>query len=65
MAFSSVSVPLFVCAFLFARSNPELIFRDEWLAPFLNQGPCISTGYGLYRFSLPFVGFLAVIPIVS
>ena len=35
-------------------------------SPSLNQGPCLSTKYCLYRFYLPFVGFSAnVIPVGS
>jgi len=30
----------------------------RWVAPILNWGPCLSTGDGLYRFYLPFIGYL-------
>ena len=49
MAFPSVSAPLFVPAFPFKRRNSGVIFL-RWVAPSLNCGPCLTTGYGLYRF---------------
>lgn len=33
------------------------IFWDLWLAISLNHRPCLSTGYGLFRFHLPFVEY--------
>jgi hypothetical protein len=51
---SSVSAPHFVSVFPVDRKNSELKFGDEWMAPFLNMWPCLTSGYDLYRFSLPF-----------
>ena len=58
VAFPSVSAPLFVPVYPLDRSNSELKFGDGWVVPFLNQGPCLTSGYGLYRFSFLFVTFL-------
>jgi hypothetical protein len=59
MAFPSVSALLFVPVFPFDRSNSGLIFffLDGWVATSLNRQPCLTSGYDLYRFSLPFVGY--------
>jgi hypothetical protein len=56
MAFTSDSSPLFVPAFPFDRRNSGLLFLSGWVAPSLNRGLYLSTGYGLYRFYLTFVG---------
>jgi hypothetical protein len=40
----------FLSAFPFDSSNSGLIFLGGWVAPVLNKGPCLPTGYGLYRF---------------
>jgi hypothetical protein len=54
MAFPSVSALLFVPAFPFdMRSSGIIVLR--WVTPSLNWGPCLYTGYDLYRFYLPFV----------
>jgi hypothetical protein len=57
--FPSVSVPLFVPVFLLDRSNSELkIWR--WVGGPIppHAGRCLTSGYGLNRFSLPYVGYL-------
>jgi hypothetical protein len=33
------------------------VFSKWWVAPSLNMGPCLSIGYGLYKFYLPFVDY--------
>ena len=38
------------------RSNSGLIFLKLVDAPSINQGQCLTSGWGLYRFSLSFVG---------
>ena len=57
VVFPSVSAPLFVPAFSFDRRNSRLIFWGGCVAPFLKHGLCLSIGYGLYMFFLPFVRF--------
>jgi hypothetical protein len=60
MAFPSVSTPLFVPVFPLDRSNFGLKFWEGWEDPSLNQRPCITSWYGLYRFSLsPLLGISA------
>jgi hypothetical protein len=59
MAFPSISVPLFIPVFPLDRSNSGLKFREGWVAPSFNQGPCLTSAYGLYRFFLPFVEALS------
>ena len=59
MAFPSVSAPLFVHIFPLNRSNSKLIFLILVGGPSLNQGPCLTSGYDLYRFFLPFVRYLS------
>jgi hypothetical protein len=57
MAFLSVSAPEFVSVFPLDRYNSDLnFFLDEWVAPYPNWWTCLTSGYGLYRFSLPLVG---------
>jgi hypothetical protein len=58
MAFPSVSAPLFVPVLLFDKRKSGLIFL-RWVAPSLNQRASLSTGYGLYRFYLLFVGYFS------
>jgi hypothetical protein len=58
MAFPSVYAPLFVPVFLLERSNYENI-GNELVASPLNLGPCLTSGYVLYRFSIPFVGYFS------
>ena len=55
---SSVSAPVLVSAFPIDRRNSRLIcFR--WVGdPIPQPGLCLSTGYDVYRFSVPFVGYL-------
>jgi hypothetical protein len=55
MAFPSVRAQFFVHAFPFDRRLSGLIFFRLGMALSLSHGACLSTGYGLYRFSFPFV----------
>jgi hypothetical protein len=59
MVFPSVSALLFVPAFPLDKSNSGLNFWKEWVAPSTNLGPCLTSGYGLYRFPFPFVGYFS------
>ena len=55
MAFHSVHAQFFVHAFPFDRRLSGLIFF-RWVGGTTpHRGTCLSTGYGLYRFSFPFV----------
>ena len=36
-----------------------LKFCEVWMTPFLNWGLCLTSGYGFYRFFLPFVGYFS------
>ena len=56
MAFPSVSAPLFVPVFLFNMNNSGSKFLKMVMDPSLNQTQFLTSGYGFYRFSLPFVG---------
>jgi hypothetical protein len=58
MDFPSVSALLFVPAFPFESWNSRLIFL-RWVGdPMPQLGAVPITGYDLYRFYLPFVGYL-------
>jgi hypothetical protein len=59
MAFPSVSDSLFVPAFPLHKSNSGLIFLTWVDGPIPQPGLCLTSGYGLYRFSLPFVGYFS------
>jgi hypothetical protein len=66
MAFPSIFAPHFVPVFPLDRSNSGIKFLRWVSAPSLKQNLCLTSGYGFYRFSLPFVGISAnVIPIGS
>jgi hypothetical protein len=63
LAFSSVSIPLFVPVFLLDRNNSGLKFW-RWVGdpiPQLGVGErvCLTSRYGLDRFSLPFVVYFS------
>ena len=62
----SVSAGLLVLVYSLDRSNSGLKFCKGWVVPFINWGPCLISGYGLYRFSPPLLGILAnLIPVGS
>ena len=57
--FTSVSAALFVPIFLLERNNSELIFL-RWVGdPIPQPGQCLTSEYGLFRFSLPFVEYFS------
>jgi hypothetical protein len=55
MAFPSVSAPFIVPVFPLDRNISGLKILTWMMASSLNQGPFLSVGDGIYRFSLPFV----------
>jgi hypothetical protein len=64
MAFPSVSPPFFVPTFPLDRNNSVSILLR--LPSSLNWGLCLTSGYGVYRFSNSFVGYLATdVPVGS
>lgn len=60
MAFPSVSALLLVSVFPLDRNNSRLIFWRLVGCPIPQPGElCLTSGYGLDRFSLPFVGYFS------
>jgi hypothetical protein len=60
MAFASVSAPLFILVLSFRQEQFWVnIFEKSGFALSLNQGPGLTSPYGLYRFSLPFVWYFS------
>jgi hypothetical protein len=60
MAFTSVSVPLFVPVFPLEWSNTQLKFWKWVGGPIPQTGePYITSGYVLNKYSLPFVGYFS------
>jgi hypothetical protein len=64
MAFPLVSVLVFIPIFPLDGSNSGLKFCEGWVAPSLYLGLCLTSRFGLYRFSLPFVGYLSSVHII-
>ena len=56
MAFASVTAPHFVPVCPLDRNNSGLKIWRQGGGPIPQLGPCLISGYGLYRFSFPFVG---------